>query len=133
MIHLAAGCRDALLSRQADGPMFAFSSRDGRRPILGGRPDAVMRRTKRPPGPRRHTREVPTAVDVIDRVLDRGIVIEYNGRVSVGGIDTLIAVDARYVVTSCRTHLDYAAPTRARLLGEPGALLSFGRPVIAGR
>ena len=52
-------------------------------------------------------RRAATAVDIVDHILDKGIVIDYHARVSIGGIDTLATVDARYVVTSCHTHLDY--------------------------
>lgn len=58
--------------------------------------------------PHRH----PTMLDIIDRVLDKGIVIEYHARISIGGIDTLMTVDARYVASSIETHLRYAEPLR---------------------
>jgi hypothetical protein len=51
----------------------------------------------------------PTAADLIDRILDKGIVIEYRvNRVSLMGIDLLVTVDARYVVASFDTYLKYA-------------------------
>jgi hypothetical protein len=46
-------------------------------------------------------------IDVLDRVLDKGIVIDGWGRVSVAGID-LITVDAWVVVASISTYLQYA-------------------------
>ena len=46
-------------------------------------------------------------VDVLDRVLDKGIVIDGWGRVSVAGID-LIGIDAWVVVASIETYLQYA-------------------------
>ncbi len=46
-------------------------------------------------------------LDVLDRVLDKGIVIDGWGRVSVAGID-LIAIDAWVVVASIHTYLNYA-------------------------
>jgi gas vesicle structural protein len=46
-------------------------------------------------------------VDVFDRVLDKGIVIDAWVRVSVVGLD-LITVRARVVVASIETHLRYA-------------------------
>jgi hypothetical protein len=59
----------------------------------------------------------PTAVDIIDRVLDKGIVIEYHARISIGGIDTLVTVDARYVAASIDTYRRYAdVPRNARML-----------------
>ncbi len=46
-------------------------------------------------------------LDVLDRVLDKGIVIDGWGRVSVIGID-LINIDAWVVVASIHTYLRYA-------------------------
>jgi gas vesicle structural protein len=46
-------------------------------------------------------------IDVLDRVLDKGIVIDAWGRVSLVGID-LITVQARVVVASIDTCLRYA-------------------------
>jgi hypothetical protein len=46
-------------------------------------------------------------IDVLDRVLDKGIVIDAWGRVSVAGID-LIGIDAWVVVASIHTYLQYA-------------------------
>jgi hypothetical protein len=46
-------------------------------------------------------------VDVLDRVLDKGIVIDGWGRVSVAGID-LIGIDGWVVVASIETYLQYA-------------------------
>jgi hypothetical protein len=46
-------------------------------------------------------------VDVLDRVLDKGIVIDAWVRVSLVGID-LLAVEARVVVASIDTYLKYA-------------------------
>jgi hypothetical protein len=45
-------------------------------------------------------------VDVIDRVLDKGIVIEAWIRLSVGGID-LITIEAHVIVASIVTYLEY--------------------------
>ena len=58
-------------------------------------------------------------IDVLDRVLDKGIVIDAWVRVSLVGID-LITVEARVVVASIDTYLKYsdamgqAVPTGAR-------------------
>src|SRR5215471_14522073 len=57
-------------------------------------------------------------IDVLDRVLDKGIVIDAWVRVSLVGID-LITVEARVVVASIDTYLKYSeavslAPTAAR-------------------
>lgn len=54
----------------------------------------------------------PTLVDIIDRVLDKGIVIEYHARVVIGGIDTLMTVDGGYIAASFDTHLRDAESLR---------------------
>jgi len=46
-------------------------------------------------------------VEVIDRILDKGIVIDVWARVSLVGIE-LLAVEARVVVASVETYLKYA-------------------------
>jgi hypothetical protein len=46
-------------------------------------------------------------IDVLDRVLDKGIVIDAYVRVSLVGID-LITVEARVVVASVETYLKYS-------------------------
>ena len=63
-------------------------------------------------------------VDVLDRVLDKGIVIDAWVRVSLVGID-LITVEARVVVASIDTYLKYAeavgqVATASRPMIEPG-------------
>ena len=52
-------------------------------------------------------------VDVLDRVLDKGIVIDAWARVSLVGID-LITVEARIVVASIDTDLRYASKSTLR-------------------
>jgi hypothetical protein len=47
-------------------------------------------------------------IDVLDRVLDKGIVVDAWARVSLVGID-LITVDERVVVASIDTYLKYSA------------------------
>lgn len=64
-------------------------------------------------------------VDVLDRVLDKGIVIDAWVRVSLVGID-LITVEARVVVASIDTYLKYAEAvgqvgSASRPALEPGA------------
>ena len=65
-------------------------------------------------------------IDVLDRVLDKGIVIDAWVRVSLVGID-LITVEARVVVASIDTYLKYSeavgntAPSASRV-SEPEAL-----------
>lgn len=46
-------------------------------------------------------------IDVLDRVLDKGIVIDAWVRISLVGID-LISIEARVVVASIDTYLKYA-------------------------
>lgn len=46
--------------------------------------------------------------EVIDRILDKGIVIDLYARISLVGIE-LLAVDARVVIASVNTWLKYAA------------------------
>ncbi len=46
-------------------------------------------------------------IDILDRVLDKGIVIDAWVRISLVGID-LITVEARIVVASIETYLKYA-------------------------
>ena len=58
-------------------------------------------------------------VDVLDRVLDKGIVIDAWVRVSLVGID-LITVEARVVVASIDTYLKYAeAVSASRTVSRP--------------
>ena len=65
-------------------------------------------------------------VDVLDRVLDKGIVIDAWVRVSLVGID-LITVEARVVVASIDTYLKYAEAVGAsRPISRPA-------PVEGGR
>lgn len=58
-------------------------------------------------------------IDVLDRVLDKGIVIDAYVRVSLVGID-LVTVEARIVVASIDTYLKYSeavgitGPARSR-------------------
>jgi hypothetical protein len=60
-------------------------------------------------------------IDVLDRVLDKGIVIDAWVRVSLVGID-LITVEARVVVASIDTYLKYSEAV--------GAAASAARPTI---
>jgi gas vesicle structural protein len=56
-------------------------------------------------------------IDVLDRVLDKGIVIDAWVRVSLVGID-LVTVEARIVVASIETYLKYS---EAIGLAAPGS------------
>jgi gas vesicle structural protein len=57
--------------------------------------------------------------EVIDTILDRGIVIDVYARVSVVGIE-LLTVDARIVVSSADTYLRFAEATNRLDLEEVG-------------
>jgi hypothetical protein len=65
-------------------------------------------------------------IDVLDRVLDKGIVIDAYVRVSLVGID-LVTVEARVVVASIDTYLKYSeavgitSPARTRELAAPSS------------
>ena len=48
-----------------------------------------------------------TLIDVLDRVLDKGIVIDAWVRVSLAGLD-LLMLEARVVIASFETYLGYA-------------------------
>ena len=63
-------------------------------------------------------------IDVLDRVLDKGIVIDAWVRVSLVGID-LITVEARVVVASIDTYLKYSEAV--------GAAATASRPAIETR
>ena len=63
-------------------------------------------------------------VDVIDRVLDKGIVIDAWVRVSLVGIE-LVAVEARVVIASVDTYIRYAdAISNAPQVAKPRATVS---------
>ena len=64
-------------------------------------------------------------IDVLDRILDKGIVVDAWVRISLVGID-LITVEARVVIASIDTYLKYAeavgiTPTVSRPALGPGA------------
>jgi gas vesicle structural protein len=63
-------------------------------------------------------------IDVLDRILDKGIVVDAWVRISLVGID-LITVEARIVIASIDTYLKYAeavgiTPTVSRPALGPG-------------
>ena len=64
-------------------------------------------------------------IDVLDRVLDKGIVIDAWVRVSLVGID-LITVEARIVVASIDTYLKYS-----EAVGQSGGPIS--RPALESK
>lgn len=63
-------------------------------------------------------------IDVLDRVLDKGIVIDAWVRISLVGID-LITVEARVVVASIDTYLRYAEAV--------GITAPVARPAVGAR
>jgi len=75
-------------------------------------------------------------IDVLDRVLDKGIVIDAWVRVALVGID-LITIKARVVVASIETYLRYseelalAAPGPTSAVTAPRLVASDERPWIA--
>ena len=62
-------------------------------------------------------------IDVLDRVLDKGIVIDAWVRISLVGID-LITIEARIVVASIDTYLRYAEAI--------GITAPVSRPAVTG-
>jgi hypothetical protein len=70
-------------------------------------------------------------IDVLDRVLDKGIVIDAWVRVSLVGID-LITVEARVVVASIDTYLKYSeAVSLVAPVSRPTAELASHEDVLA--
>jgi hypothetical protein len=79
-------------------------------------------------------------IDVLDRILDKGIVIDAWVRISLVGID-LITVEARVVIASIDTYLKYAeavgiTPTVSRPAisegGGTGSMSGSSTPSGAG-
>jgi hypothetical protein len=69
-------------------------------------------------------------IDVLDRVLDKGIVIDARVRVSLVGID-LITVEARVVVASIDTYLKYSeAVSQVSPVSRPQAELTAHDTVL---
>src|SRR5438045_2182148 len=64
-------------------------------------------------------------IDVLDRVLDKGIVIDAWVRVSLVGID-LVTVEARIVVASIETYLKYSEAVGLALPGSRPRELAAG-------
>jgi len=60
---------------------------------------------------RSHARE-PQMLDLLDRVLDKGIVIDISAWVILAGIDFGFRFEVRMVVASIDTYLKYAAPIK---------------------
>ena len=69
-------------------------------------------------------------IDVLDRVLDKGIVIDAWVRVSLVGID-LITVEARVVVASIDTYLKYSeAVGQVGSMSRPQGELSAAHDIV---
>ena len=69
-------------------------------------------------------------IDVLDRVLDKGIVIDAWVRISLVGID-LITVEARVVVASIDTYLKYAdAVGLTGLVSRPQLTEEVEEPIV---
>jgi hypothetical protein len=64
-------------------------------------------------------RDEGTLIDVLDRVLDKGIVIDAWARMSVVGID-LMTIEMKVVVASIDTYLQYADKLDLRYLPSRG-------------
>ena len=62
--------------------------------------------------------EEPGLLDVLDRILDKGIVVDAWIRFSLVGLD-LLTVQARIVVSSIETCLEYAPALRTMQLQSP--------------
>jgi gas vesicle structural protein len=77
-------------------------------------------------------------IDVLDRVLDKGIVIDAYVRVSLVGID-LVTVEARIVVASIDTYLKYSeavgitGPVRRELAAPAPTQADFDRMMEENR
>ncbi len=74
--------------------------------------------------PPERTASTASLIDVLDRVLDKGIVIDAWVRVSLVGID-LITVEARVVVASIDTYLKYSEAV--------GTVTPVARPALESR
>jgi hypothetical protein len=75
----------------------------------------------------------PSTLDFLDRVLNKGIVIEYSSRVFLLGVDVLTTVDVRVIVASLDTHLKYGeALSSAGLIAGP-MVPAYKRAVSAAK
>jgi hypothetical protein len=79
------------------------------------------------------TTDGPSLIDVLDRVLDKGIVIDAWARVSLVGVD-MLTIESRVMVASFDTYLSYSEPLRhmpavASPRGIVGDSDSFASPV----
>jgi hypothetical protein len=68
-----------------------------------------------------HENHGATLIDVLDRILDKGIVIDAWLRVSLVGVD-LLTVEARVVLASLETYLTHAGNLALSRLVAPPAI-----------
>jgi gas vesicle structural protein len=68
-----------------------------------------------------HENRGATLIDVLDRILDKGIVIDAWVRVSLVGVD-LLTVEARVVLASLETYLTHAGTLALSRLVAPPAI-----------
>lgn len=66
--------------------------------------------------------ESNSLAEVVDRILDKGLVIDAFIRISLVGIE-LITVEARIVIASVETYLKYASAVGLTLADKPSVLL----------
>ena len=71
-------------------------------------------------------RSATSLIDVLDRVLDKGIVMDAWVRVSLCGVD-LVQVEARVVVASINTYLTHAPALAGLNLLSPPLSIEPGR------
>jgi len=71
-------------------------------------------------------------IDILDRVLDKGIVVDAWVRISLVGID-LITVEARIVVASNDTYLKYAEAVGLTPVVSRPSLTTGSEPLEGGR
>ena len=74
-------------------------------------------------------------IDVLDRILDKGIIIDAWVRISLVGID-LVTVEARVVVASIDTYLRYADALGlmpAQRAGALGSVSSAPQEIVPNR
>ena len=95
-----------------------------RRPPAGARSATQTESSKECSMPVERAAGGTSLIDVLDRVLDKGIVIDAWVRVSLVGID-LITVEARVVVASIDTYLKYSEAV--------GSVRPVSKPAIEGK
>jgi len=79
----------------------------------------------------RAKKDEPTFADILDRILDKGIVIDAWMTVQVAGLE-LVTVEARVVVASIETYITKAELVHAKqLVSHP--LIQSQLPVIQAR